>query len=208
MERGFQPIDIRKIVALPKRRFEYLSGEIGIIPEVEAADGIGRTYRYSFKNLLEFAIAHCADNLGLNPKVISRLLDFLDALEEPTQVLYNMRTRTDIKIYYLYYGGARYFQMYALIFPVEHCAEIVEALNIPQYLSNGKLKTDLFFRQQLKPIKKSELPNFEKLSASIENFRQLNLAYPDKTKLLDAADGYAVINIGRIKRKIQLYLER
>lgn len=208
MKFGFRAKDIRKIVAIPKDQYDYIADKIGIIPEVDEFDGIGRIQLYSFKNLLEFAISHHAHDLGVSPKVIGRLLDFLDVLEESESVIYDPRTRTDIKLYYVNYGGARYFQIYRLIFPIGYSAEIVEALDISQYLSGGKLKYDLFFREQLKPLAKSAHPGFDKISASIENFRQLNLAYPDKTKLLDAADGYVVLNIGRIKRKIQLYLER
>ncbi len=204
----FQPRDIQKIVAISTRQYEYIVGSIGIIPDVQEIEKTGTSYLYSFKNLLEFAVAQQATHLGMKPKTISRLLDFLDALEEPERVIYDIRTRTDIKIYYINYGGARYFQIYQLIFPIENSAEIVEALDIPKYLSGGRLKTDHFFREQLRPLKKSSHPEIDQLSADIENFRQLNLAYPDKVKLLDAADGYVVINLGRVKRKIQFYLER
>ncbi|UCG06461.1 MAG: hypothetical protein JSV83_21570 [Desulfobacterales bacterium] len=204
----FQPRDIQKIVAISTRQYEYIVGSIGIIPDVQEIEKTGTSYLYSFKNLLEFAVAQQAAHLGMKPKTISRLLDFLDALEEPERVIYDIRTRTDIKIYYINYGGARYFQIYQLIFPIENSAEIVEALDIPKYLSGGRLKTDHFFREQLRPLKKSSHPEIDQLSADIENFRQLNLAYPDKVKLLDAADGYVVINLGRVKRKIQFYLER
>ncbi len=204
----FQPRDIQKIVAISTRQYEYIVGSIGIIPDVQEIKKTGTSYLYSFKNLLEFAVAQQATHLGMKPRTISRLLDFLDALEEPERVIYDIRTRTDIKIYYINYGGARYFQIYQLIFPIENSAEIVEALDIPKYLSGGRLKTDHFFREQLRPLKKSSHPEIDQLSADIENFRQLNLAYPDKVKLLDAADGYVVINLGRVKRKIQFYLER
>ncbi len=204
----FQPRDIQKIVAISTRQYEYIVGSIGIIPDVQKIEKTGTSYLYSFKNLLEFAVAQQATHLGMKPRTISRLLDFLDALEEPERVIYDIRTRTDIKIYYINYGGARYFQIYQLIFPIENSAEIVEALDIPKYLSGGRLKTDHFFREQLRPLKKSSHPEIDQLSADIENFRQLNLAYPDKVKLLDAADGYVVINLGRVKRKIQFYLER
>ncbi len=204
----FQPRDIQKIVAISTRQYEYIVGSIGIIPDVQEIEKTGTSYLYSFKNLLEFAVAQQATHLGMKPRTISRLLDFLDALEEPERVIYDIRTRTDIKIYYINYGGARYFQIYQLIFPIENSAEIVEALDIPKYLSGGRLKTDHFFREQLRPLKKSSHPEIDQLSADIENFRQLNLAYPDKVKLLDAADGYVVINLGRVKRKIQFYLER
>ena len=207
MESGFQPTDIQKIVAISKRQYDYIVGSIGIIPDVQEIEKTGTKYLFSFKNLLEFAIAQHATNLGMKPKIVSRLLDFLDAIEEPEPVIYDVRTRTDIKIYYINYGGARYFQIYQLIFPIDNAAEIVEALGIPKYLAGGRLKADLLFREQLRPVEKNTPPKLDRLSADIENFRQLNLSYPDKTKLLDASDGYVVINLGRVKRKIQFYLE-
>jgi hypothetical protein len=208
MRLGFQAEDIRKIVAVSKDRYEYIAGKIGIIPEVDEFEESKRLHLYSFKNLLEFAFSSNAYNLGVQPKVIGRMLDFLDALEESESLIYDTVIRTDVKIYYISYGGARYFQIYRLIFPVDYSAEIVEALNISQYLSGGQLKSDLFFREQLKPLGEGTHPGFDKLSASIENFRQLNLSYPNKLKLLDASDGYVVLNLGRIKRNIQLYLDR
>jgi hypothetical protein len=208
MKSEFVPTDIQKIVAISKRQYEYIVGSIGIIPDVQKIEKTGTSYLFSFKNLLEFAVAQQASNLGMKPKTISRLLDFLDALEEPEPVIYDVRTRTDIKIYCINYGGARYFQIYQLIFPIDNSAEIVEALDIPKYLVSGRLKADHFVREQLRLVEKSTPPKLDRLSADIENFRQLNLAYPDKAKLLDAADGYVVINLGRIKRKIQFYLER
>ena len=208
MKSGFLPTDIQKIVAISKRQYDYIVGNIGIIPDVQEIEKTGTSYFFSFKNLLEFAIAQQATNLGIKPKTISRLLDFLDALEETEPVIYDLRTRTDIKIYYINYGGARYFQIYQLIFPIDNSAEIVEALDIQKYIAGGRLKADQLFREQLRPVEKTTPPKLDRLSADIENFRQLNLSYPDKTKLLNSADGYVVINLGRIKRKIQFYLER
>ena len=207
MEFGFQPKDIQKIVAISKLQYEYIVGSIGIIPDVQDIEKTGTKYLFSFKNLLEFAIAQQATNLGMKPKTVSRLLDFLDAIEEPEPVIYDVITLTDIKVYYINYGGARYFQIYQLIFPIDNAAEIVEALDIPKYLAGGRLKADQLFREQLRPVEKNTPPKLDRLSADIENFRQLNLSYPDKTKLLNAADGYVVINLGRVKRKIQFYLE-
>ena len=74
MKSGFQPLDIQKIVAISKLQYEYIVSSIGVIPDVQKIEKTGTTYLYSFKNLLEFAVAHQATNLGMKPKPVSRLV--------------------------------------------------------------------------------------------------------------------------------------
>jgi len=80
MENSFQAKDIQKILEIPKYRYEYIATKIGIWPEIDEADGQGQMHRYSFKNVLQFAFAHYASNLGLTPRSVREMLNYLDKL--------------------------------------------------------------------------------------------------------------------------------
>jgi hypothetical protein len=48
--------------------------KIGIIPDVEQTTGRGKINLFSFKNLIEFALANAASDIGMSPKLISMSL--------------------------------------------------------------------------------------------------------------------------------------
>jgi hypothetical protein len=79
---GYQAKDIQRYVKIPKHRYAYLATKIGIEPEVERVDGTGHVNLYSFENLLQFAYAHQASNLGLSPNKVKAMLTFFEKIKD------------------------------------------------------------------------------------------------------------------------------
>jgi hypothetical protein len=80
---AYQAKDIQKILRIPKIRYEYLARQIGITPEIEEAEGTGNVHKYSFKNLMEFAIAERCSLVGLSMKHIRFLLQIVHKHANP-----------------------------------------------------------------------------------------------------------------------------
>ena len=81
----FQAKDIQKLVDIKKHRYEYIASKIGIKPEIDEVEKTGHIHLYSFKNLLEFAFVHKANDLGVTRKAVKEMLGFLSnniALQE------------------------------------------------------------------------------------------------------------------------------
>ena len=73
----YQAKDIQKILGIPKNRYDYILLRLGVKADIEDAQGLGtgKTSLYSFKALIEFAIASAAIDLGIKPKLILFALD-------------------------------------------------------------------------------------------------------------------------------------
>jgi hypothetical protein len=202
----FQAKDIQRILEIKKIRYQYLSGKIGIFPGIEEVEGTGRSHIYSFKNLLEFAFANLANNLGLSPKATRSMLEFLDLLNEPNNGIYSHRSNFAGKFFYVVHGAAKYFHFGQLKFPVENYKEIVKVLGVGKYLDkNGEIDSKRFGDEVLKQVKIRNHPGIEKFSSNIFNFAELNHFYPDSKgyhDLLGAADGYIAVNLASVKLRI------
>lgn len=202
----FQAKDIQHILEIKKIRYQYLSGKIGIFPEIEEVEGTGRSHIYSFKNLLEFAFANLANNLGLSPKATRSMLEFLSLLNEPNKGIYSHRSQFAGKVFYVAHGAARYFHFDQLKFPVEHYKEIIKALGVGKYLDkNGKIDSKRFADEVWKQLKIRNHPGIEKFSSNVLNFAEHNHFYPDSKgyhELLGAADGYVAVNLSAVKSRI------
>ena len=74
---AFQAKDIQEILRIPKIRYEYLARQIGIVPEIEEAAGTGTAHKFSFRNLMQFAIAERCSLTGLSMKQIKFFMDLL-----------------------------------------------------------------------------------------------------------------------------------
>jgi len=57
--------------------YDYIASKIGIKPEIDEVEKTGKHHLYSFKNLLQFAFVHKANNLGLTRKAAKEMLGFL-----------------------------------------------------------------------------------------------------------------------------------
>lgn len=80
---AFQARDIQEYLRIPKIRYEYLARQIGIIPEIEEGEGTGRAHKYSFKNLMQFAIAERCSLNGFSLKQIKFLLQIVYRHADP-----------------------------------------------------------------------------------------------------------------------------
>jgi hypothetical protein len=99
----FQAKDIQKFANIPKHRYEYIASKIGIRPELLEVEGTGRSHFYSFKNLLEFAFVHHANKLGLTPKAIKDMMQFISKnILLKTTGIFDFTKTTDISIHYSY----------------------------------------------------------------------------------------------------------
>ncbi len=75
MQIEFQAKDIQMILGIAKYRYEYLKAKIRVVQsDVEKGEGRGKVNRYSFKNLMEFAIIYTANELGMSPDKIKGLM--------------------------------------------------------------------------------------------------------------------------------------
>jgi len=82
MREAFQSKHIQEMLGISVDRVTYLVNKIQITPEVEEVVGTGRAHLYSFKNALEFALAHHMNANGLPPGDVRRILDHLTKLDE------------------------------------------------------------------------------------------------------------------------------
>jgi hypothetical protein len=78
MKVTFQAKDIQEMLAIARQRYEYLATKIGISPEIAEVVGRGKAHLYSFRNALQFAIAHPMNAMGLPPRAIRWILNALD----------------------------------------------------------------------------------------------------------------------------------
>jgi hypothetical protein len=82
MKKIFQAKDIQEILGFHRQRYEYLATRIGITPGVEVVEGKGRAHLYSFKNALQFALAHSMGMMGLQPFEIRQALNEIEELDK------------------------------------------------------------------------------------------------------------------------------
>lgn len=78
MRGKFQAKDIQNMLDIPKHRYEYLATKIGIDPDIATGEGRGSANLYSFRNAMQFAIAHRLNEMGLGPNNVRKTLEFID----------------------------------------------------------------------------------------------------------------------------------
>jgi hypothetical protein len=84
--RSFKAKDIQAILGISKIRYEYLSRETAIRPDVEEVEGTGRAHRYSMKNLLQFRVADVALSQGFSGKQVRGLFESIDDYKTETKL--------------------------------------------------------------------------------------------------------------------------
>lgn len=105
MKYKFQAKDIQLILRITKIRYEYLTSKLNIKPGVEEVEGTGRAHLYSFKNLLQIAVAHNANQMGLSLRLVNNLLDNLESYEDEVEPDLFDTVRNKVSIYIGYYDG-------------------------------------------------------------------------------------------------------
>jgi hypothetical protein len=81
MKTAFQSKDVQRVIGRKKQRVEYLSRQLRIIPEVAEVQGTGYVHLYSFRNLLQFAVAESMSAAGLTVEHVRKLLDRFNLIE-------------------------------------------------------------------------------------------------------------------------------
>ena len=187
--KSFQAKHIQKIVNIPKHRYEYIASKIGITPEIEEVEKTGQGHRYSFKNLLQFAIVHRANSQGITPKAVKEMLDFLSNNIELQQIgLFYPEKTIKASLHYADVEGGRIFKLTGP--DVENKKGF--------FLGEGFDKV----RKMLKEMeKKSDKIHIPRLTEEIKNLMDVS------SKDLDDIDGYITINLGVIKDRVLEKLE-
>ena len=107
----FQAKDIQKLVDIKKYRYDYIASKIGIKPEIDEVEKTGYHHLYSFKNLLEFAFVHKANNLGVTRKAAKEMLGFLsDNIELKEAGLFDPEKRNKALLHYADSNDGKIFQ--------------------------------------------------------------------------------------------------
>jgi hypothetical protein len=90
MKESFQSKYIQEMLDIKKERVAYLGMKVPIKPEIRQVEGTGRAHKYSYKNLLHFAIVEWLTETGMVMRDIKYLLSVLD---NPTEIMKLAPTR-------------------------------------------------------------------------------------------------------------------
>jgi len=196
----FQAKDIQHILRITKIRYEYLTSKLGIKPDVEEVEGTGRAHLYSFKNVLQIAVAHNANKMGMSLRIVKSLLDDLESYKDEVEPeLFDAVKNTRVSIYCAYHGE----------FPIVY----IKGKDFRFYTDvAGKIRE---LEVESKLLKEEDYQDFKEhqdyyiavltdIASVIEDFP------PDPKWLkrwLEISDGYITINFGTIKTKIISHLE-
>jgi hypothetical protein len=182
----FQAKDIQRLIDIPKHRYEYIASKIGIKPEVEEVEKTGHVHLYSFKNLLEFAFVHTANNLGLGPKAVKELLGFLsNNIDLHEAGLFNPKKTTKASVHYADSKDGKLFKLSG--------PDISEQGKKGGYLGKGFDKVKEAQKRMSNGEGEIHIPGLIK---AYENLTALSFLK------LDDFDGYITINLGIIKDRI------
>ena len=182
----FQAKDIQRLIDIPKHRYEYIASKIGIKPEVEEVEKTGHVHLYSFKNLLEFAFVHTANNLGLGPKAVKELLGFLsNDIDLHEAELFNPEKITQVL---LHYADSKDGKIFRLSGP-----DVSKQTEKSSYLGEG---FDIVKEAQKRMSNRKGDLHIPGLIKAYENLMALSFLK------LDEFDGYVTINLGVIKDRI------
>jgi hypothetical protein len=184
---AFQAKDIQEIVRVPKIRYEYLARQIGIVPEIEEGEGTGNAHRYSFKNLIEFAIAERCSLTGLSMHQIKFLMHLLH--KHAPKELFKQSADVDFEVWFYGIAGGGMFVWQGEKTDISLYKVSEEKFNesLADYYSPlDKLgKTPDQFNRIRKEIQRENVPSL--LSVSFVS------------DVMNELDGCVHINIGKIK---------
>ena len=186
MKNQFQAKDIQGLIEIPKHRYEYIASKIGIKPEIEEVEKTGHTHLYSFKNLLEFAIVNTANNLGIGPRAVKEMLNFLSKnIDLKDAELFNPEKKIKASLHYADYKDGKFFKLSG--------SSISEQGKKGGYMGKGFDKV----REVIKRMSNNEgdidVPGFGEEHKNLTELLAMNL---------EDLDGFITINLGVIKSNI------
>jgi hypothetical protein len=77
----YQAKDIIRILNITKSRYDYILLKIGISPDIEQGQGTGKMNLFSFRNVLQIAIASHAISIGINPASVRGIMQLIDRID-------------------------------------------------------------------------------------------------------------------------------
>ena len=185
--KSFQAKDIQKLVDINKHRYDYIASKIGIKPEIDEVEKTGYHHLYSFKNLLEFAFVHKANNLGVTRKAAKEMLGFLsDNIELKEAGLFDPEKRIKALLHYADSNKGKIFKLFGPSISAQDKKGF--------FLGEG-------FDAINKFLKKSENKENE---ISIPRVTEVMKSLTSLSTFADLADfdGYITINLGAIKDRV------
>lgn len=174
MKESFQAKDIQEILKIPKHRYEYLASKIGISAEVEAAAGQGTVKRFSFKNLVEFAVIDRANSLGLDPKSARGFISFLNQrVRTVVKDLFSPTVQIDLQVHYINAADKKYYKISGqsvsaiekkAVYPV---TGFEESLKISQGLKNLRVISMQKIKEEMDAVSASNTTKLEDFEGSV-----------------------------------------
>jgi len=110
----FQAKTIQKIIGIPKHRYSYILMKVRIEPDVEKVIGTGNTNLFSFKKLMEFAIASTAIDIGIHPDIIIASLAYIENADVTWNLhLFDQNTKTNKLSYHTGFNLGAFFYCFS-----------------------------------------------------------------------------------------------
>ena len=185
--KSFQAKDIQKLVDIKKHRYDYIASKIGIKPEINEVEKTGYHHRYSFKNLLEFAFVHKANNLGITRKAAKEMLEFLsNNIELKEAGLFDPEKRIKALLHYADSNDGKLFKLFGPAISAQDKKGF--------FLGEGFDAINKFLK---KSINKENKKGLLRVTEAMKNLTSL----PTFSDLADF-DGYITINLGAIKDRV------
>lgn len=171
----FQAKSIQKSLRIPRFRYDYILLKIAIKPDIEQATGRGKTNLFSFKKLVEFAIASTAIDIGMSANSIIKSLSRISIADrdEGLQV-FSPEIMQKSLCYHMAWSDGTVFSLFSG--DVCDSLKVPYGLEFPAGLTPHEAATD--------PVKERKI---------MEILRDL----PQKT-IIDA-EGYSTLNLMKIK---------
>ena len=191
--KSFRAKDIQKLLDINKHRYDYLASKIGIKPEINAVEKTGRHHLYSFKNLLEFAFVHKANNLGITRKAAKEMLEFLsDNIELKEAGLFDQKKRTKALLHYADSNDGKLFKLFG---------PSISAQEKKGFFLGERFDTiNKFLKKSENKENEISIPGVKK---AMKNLTSLS-TFAD----LADFDGYITINLGAIKDRVLKQLKQ
>jgi len=149
----FQAKDIQKFLNINRQRYEYTITKFGIEPDIEKVSGKGHFHVFSFKNVIQIAIAHQVNRSGMSPTIVK---DFLRWIKD-VELIHNFGildpNTNDLKWLYIVDdsggGNAKYFTFHN---PISKMSNIAAESDCP--LSFSSIHVGLIKDKLIKKITK------------------------------------------------------
>ena len=172
---AIQAKKIQEDFGINKTRYQYLYDKIGIKPDEEEVEGTGRAHRFSFRNLVQFAISNWATSMGWSGRSVKRLLIYFDEYEKDCAagVFDSEKEHENLHAYKIYYPGVNYYL-------------------IMDMGEGGKAR---IYPEMPNPTNALRLDEFKKAESEM---------LPDGKSFMDwlaDAEGYNTIDVGKIKKR-------